>query len=77
MVAVHSRPDLMTRQRIAVRAEGEDVVLAVGNSELRMPYATALQVSQWLRVRAKEAKANAGDTGRHWSAIAVLSDAGK
>lgn len=55
-----------------VRTEGELVVLQVGNAELKMPYETALQLSQWLRVRGKEAKRLAGDSSRHWSAIAVL-----
>ena len=63
---------LLQRQRIEVRAEGELVVLQVGNAELKMPYETALQLSQWLRVRGKEAKRMAGDQSRHWSAIAIL-----
>jgi hypothetical protein len=37
-----------------------------------MPYETALQLSQWLRVRAKEAKRLNGDMSRHWSVVAVL-----
>lgn len=63
---------LLSRQRIAVAAEGDLVVLTVGNADLKMPYETALQLSQWLRVRAKEAKRLAGDMSRHWSAVAVL-----
>lgn len=65
--------DLLQRQRIEVRAEGQLVVLRVGNAEMRMEYDTALQLSTWLRVRGKEAKRLAGDTSRHWSVIGNLS----
>jgi hypothetical protein len=63
---------LLRRQRIAVSTEGTLVVLTVGNAELKMPYETALQLSQWLRVRAKEVKRLNGDMSRHWSVVAVL-----
>jgi len=63
---------LLSRQRISVGTEGELVTLTVGNSTLKMPYETAIQLSQWLRVRGKEAKRRAGDVSRHWSAVAVL-----
>jgi len=63
---------LLARQRISVGTEGELVTLTVGNDTLRMPYETALQLSQWLRVRGKQAKRQAGDMSRHWSAVAVL-----
>jgi len=64
---------LLSRQRIAVAAEGTLVVLTIGNVEVKMPYETAIQLSQWLRVRGKEAKRIAGDNSRHWSAIGVIS----
>lgn len=63
---------LMQQMRVEVAAEGEQVALTIGNSTLRMSYEAALQLSQWLRVRGKEAKRNAGDVSRHWSALAVL-----
>lgn len=63
---------LLTQQRIAVSSEGELVVITIGNSDIRMHYEAALQLSQWVRVRAKEAKRRAGDQSRHWSAVAVL-----
>lgn len=63
---------LLSRQRISVDTEGDLVTLTVGNATLKMPYETALQLSQWLRVRGKEAKRRAGDMSRHWSAVAVL-----
>lgn len=51
------------------------VVMRLGNVEVKLPYETAFQLSQWLRVRAKEAKRFAGDTSRHWSVIGVITDA--
>ncbi len=63
---------LLSKQRMSVEIEGELVKLTIGNSDIRMPYEAALQLSQWLRVRGKEAKRKAGDVSRHWSAIALL-----
>lgn len=63
---------LLSKQRIAVAAEGEMVKLTIGNADIKMQYETALQLSQWLRVRGKEAKRNAGDMSRHWSAIGMI-----
>ncbi len=63
---------LLSKQRMSVEIEGDLVKLTIGNSDIRMPYETALQLSQWLRVRGKEAKRRAGDVSRHWSAIALL-----
>jgi hypothetical protein len=63
---------LLSRQRISVGIEGELVCLTVGNATIKMPYETAIQLSQWLRVRGKEAKRKAGDMSRHWSAIGIL-----
>ena len=64
---------LLSRQRIEVRAQGDMVVLSIGNSDITMPYEAAIQLSQWLRVRGKEAKRTAGDMSRHWSVIGTLS----
>jgi hypothetical protein len=63
---------LLAKQRMSVEIEGELVALTIGNAVIRMPYETALQLSQWLRVRGKEAKRLAGDQSRHWSAVAVV-----
>ncbi len=70
MGAVNS--PLLSRQRISVEARGDLVRLSVGNADIDMPYETAIQLSQWLRVRGKEAKRRAGDMSRHWSAVAIL-----
>ena len=66
------KPPQMQIEKIAVSSEGENVVLQIGNTEIRFHYETALKLSQWLRVRAKEAKRRAGDMSRHWSALALL-----
>lgn len=63
---------LLSRQHISVQARGDLVRLSIGNADIDMPYETAIQLSQWLRVRGKEAKRQAGDMSRHWSAIAIL-----
>lgn len=68
------KPPLAHLERIAVRAEGERVVLTIGNADITFDYETALKLSQWLRVRGKQAKRTAGDLSRHWSAIAILED---
>lgn len=66
--------DLLKPQRLAVHSDGELVVVTVGNTELKMHYETAMQLSTWMRVRAKEAKHRAGDASRHWSVIGNLTD---
>ncbi len=65
----------LTKQRVEAKAEGEMVVLSIGNSEIKFHYTDALQLSQWIRVAGKQAKANAGDISRHWSVVAQLDDA--
>lgn len=72
MPAIHNKPKLLTPQAIEVRSEGELVVLKVGNSELRFHYEDGIKISQWIRLRAKEAKRRAGDTARHWSVLGTL-----
>lgn len=67
------QPDLLKRQKVSVRTEGEQVILAVGNSELRMDYELALQLSTWMRVHGKAAKRAAGDGSRHWAVIGNLA----
>lgn len=64
--------DLLQKQRIEVKTEGELVLLKIGSSEMRMPYDVAIQLSTWLRVRGKEAKRIAGDDTRRWSVIGNL-----
>jgi hypothetical protein len=72
-----TRPPLQQMQAVQVFDEGEDVVLRIGDSELRWHYTQALALSQHVRVCAKRAKNRAGDQSRHWSAVADLVDANK
>lgn len=72
---VHNNRDLMQAHRVVVESEFDNVVLHLGNVTVKLNYVDALNLSQWIRVRAKEAKLFAGDTSRHWSAVGVLSDA--
>ncbi len=65
-------PDLMTKQQLAVTVDGENVAIQIGSSTLKIHYEDALQLSQWIRLRAKQAKNACGDRSRHWSAIAYL-----
>jgi len=66
---------VLTKQLVQTRAEGEMVIVTIGNSELKFHYTDGLQLSQWIRMSCKEAKRNAGDMSRHWSVIAQLDDA--
>lgn len=68
------RPTLLKPELISVQAEGVLVAIQIGNSTLRLHYEDALKISQWIRIRAKQAKRFAGDTSRHWSTIAVLDN---
>ena len=76
MVAIVSK-NLLKRERVAVASEGDLVIMNFGNTQIKMHYEAALQVSQWIRLRAKEAKRRAGDASRHWSAIGILEDANR
>lgn len=63
---------LLSRQRISVEARGEMVRMTFGNVVIDFDYETGLQLSQWLRVKSKQAKHNAGDHSRQWRALAWL-----
>ena len=75
MLIVGSRPDTLSKKQIAVGSEHDMVVIKVGNIRWKMKYEDALLLSQWIRIRAKEAKRRAGDISRHWSAIGIMHDA--
>lgn len=75
MPAIHMKPPLLIKQNVTVESVGENVEVRIGNSTLTLHYESALLISQWIRMRAKESKRRAGDMSRHWSAIAVLEDA--
>ena len=67
--------DILKKTKIRIESEGELVVVNIGNSVFKLHYEDALLLSQWLRVRAKDAKRVAGDNSRHWSVIGTLHDA--
>jgi hypothetical protein len=66
--------DLLKQKDIAVRQEGGTVVLTAGTSMMAIPYAAALQISQWIRLKAKESQMRAGDATRHWSKIVLAHE---
>ena len=66
---------LLTQQNLSVDSEGDIVHIHLGNVTASLQYETALLLSQWIRIRAKEAKRRAGDISRHWSVIGTLHDA--
>lgn len=59
-------PERIARKDIGVRLKGAMVVLRLYKTEADIPYEAALSISQWLRVRAKEARNEAGEEA-HWS----------
>lgn len=61
--------------RWAVQIEGSLVLFVIGNVTIKMEADTALTVGAWMRVRAREAKRWAGDTGKTIRARGVLTDA--
>lgn len=64
---------VLTKQNVRVELDGVVVVVKIGNHDLKLDYESALILSTWMRVRAKEAKRLAGDTSRHWSVIGRLT----
>ena len=67
--------DLLKAAQIDVRSEGGTVVFTAGSAMATLPYKAALQIAQWIRLKAKESQARAGDTTRHWSEIVVEHEA--
>lgn len=76
MVGIVSN-DILKKERIAVAAERDLVVITLGNVEIKLGYEDSLLLSQWIRVRAKQAKDFAGDKSRHWSVIGTMHDASR
>ena len=64
-------PELLRPHGLDVGTEGQLVVLKVRRTTAKLPYPQALTLAQWIRVRGKEAKRNAGEHG-HWSEIADM-----
>ena len=63
--------DLTAMQKLSAHVEpgSWNVVLSIGRAEMKMHYMAALQISQLVRLRAKDCKRRAGDLSRHWSEV--------
>ena len=61
--------DLLRKENIAVHQDCAMVVITAGTAEATMTHGAALQISQFIRLRAKESQTRAGDVTRHWSKI--------
>lgn len=60
---------LLKKQEIEVRQDSALVTLIAGTAMMSLPHDAALQISQWIRLKAKESQMRAGDVTRHWSKI--------
>lgn len=67
-----TKKSLLSPHKVAVDYHGEIVRIKIGNSTLELHYEAALKLSQWIRIRAKQCKKEAGDMSRHWSVIGTL-----
>ncbi len=61
--------DLLKKHDISVRQVHGTIEMIAGTALATLPHEAALQISQWIRVRAKESQTRAGDVTRHWSTI--------
>lgn len=71
MIANIKKP-VFKEEHVVLSDEGELVHVKIGADTLTFHYEDALKISHMLRMHAKRAKQRAGDTSRHWSAIANL-----
>ncbi len=62
--------ELLKASAVAVSNEGALVVWKLGTTTVKLPYNAAFTISQWIRLRAKEAQKTAGDI-RHWATVAT------
>lgn len=73
-VAVTKSP-ILQDTGVKVKDQGEFVAFTIGNeAPFVMHYEDMLRFAQILRLHAKRAKARAGDTRRHWSAVGICED---
>ena len=61
--------DVLKAHQIAVAQSCGVVIFSAGTTQATLPHDAALQISQWIRLKAKESQMRAGDAGRHWSSI--------
>jgi hypothetical protein len=62
-------PELLRAQNVDVEARGRHVTLSFGTVVREFDHRDAARLAQWIRLRGKEARNNAGETA-HWTAIA-------
>lgn len=62
-------PERLNAKDVDIRAQGQMVMVRFGHIKAGLPFAAAETISQWIRLRGKEAKRNAGELA-HWSSIA-------
>lgn len=70
-------PKLLRARDLECYAEGQFVVLKIRRTTAKLPWPVSRKLSQWIRVRGKEAQRNAGERA-HWSTLVdqVAVDAG-
>lgn len=62
-------PERLAARQLAVRQVGSTVEVSFGSDRATFGYRDAVQVAQWLRVRAKQARNAAGERA-HWTQLA-------
>jgi len=70
-----SGSDVLKKTNFGAKSEGDKVVLTIGNAEIKMGYNNAFQLSQWIRLAARQAKTFAGDMSKTWNVAGNLTDA--
>ena len=65
---IHVKSKLNSWSEDDVTIEGRLICIQIKNKIIRLHFENALTISQWLRVRAKEAQRCVGDL-RHWSKV--------
>lgn len=71
--AIHVKPKPYQWDRRDVSTVGNRVSVKIGTHAAAVHFREALTLSQWIRVRAKQARNTVGDT-RHWSEIGKECD---
>ncbi len=61
-------PKILKAYEAAVEARGTSVFVKLGPCELGLPWEVCFILSQWIRLKGKEAKRNAGEMA-HWSKV--------
>ena len=70
-----SGSDVLKKTTFGAKSEANKVVLTIGNANIKMDYNDAFQLSQWMRLAARQAKTFAGDMSKTWNVAGNLTDA--